>query len=170
MPLLIVPVLLVLLVIVVIPISIVQRFRVAASERRARAWLATLNLVGIAVSAVLFIAGALVTSYWVPDVLSYTLGGLAMGAGLGVVGVALTRWRHVDGYLRYAPNRFLALGLTTIVAARVLYGFWRTWETWRSGIDGVAPGIATSMSAGSVVLGYYLVFWTGVRWRIGRMS
>ena len=168
MPLLLVPIVLVLLVIVLIPISIVQRFRVAAAERPARRWVATLNLVVVVVSTLLFLAGAFITSRWVTEVMRYTLVGLAIGGGLGIAGVALTRWTYLDGRLRYAPNRLLVLGLTTVVAARVLYGFWRMWETWRAGIDSVAPGMAASMSAGSVVLGYYLVFWTGVRWRIGR--
>ena len=168
MPVLIVVILLVLFVIALIPISIVQRFRVAAAERPARRWLATLNLVAVALSTLLFVAGALITSRWVAEVLDYTLAGLAIGCGLGAVGVALTRWTFVDGRLRYAPNRLLVLGVTTVVAARVLYGFWRTWETWHAGIDSVAPGVAASMSAGSVVLGYYLVFWTGIRWRLGR--
>lgn len=168
MPLIALAILFVLLVIALIPISIVQRFRTGTAERPARRWVATLNLVAVAVSVFLFVGGAFVTSQLVPGVLTYTLAGVAVGCLLGALGVALTRWQYVAGRLRYTPNRLLVLALTVVVAARVLYGFWRMWETWQAGIGSVVPGVATSMSAGAVVLGYYLVFWTGIRWRIGR--
>jgi hypothetical protein len=167
-PLIALAILFVLLVIALIPISIVQRFRTGTAERPARRWVATLNLVAVAVSVFLFVGGAFVTSQLVPGVLTYTLAGVAVGCLLGALGVALTRWQYVAGRLRYTPNRLLVLALTVVVAARVLYGFWRMWETWQAGIGSVVPGVATSMSAGAVVLGYYLVFWTGIRWRIGR--
>ena len=168
MPLIALAILFVLLVIALIPISIVQRFRTGTAERPARRWVATLNLVAVAVSVFLFVGGAFVTSQLIPGVLTYTLAGVAVGCLLGALGVALTRWQYVAGRLRYTPNRLLVLALTVVVAARVLYGFWRMWETWQAGIGSVVPGVATSMSAGAVVLGYYLVFWTGIRWRIGR--
>ena len=168
MPLIALAILFVLLVIALIPISIVQRFRTGTAERPARRWVATLNLVAVAFSVFLFVGGAFVTSQLVPGVLTYTLAGVAVGCLLGALGVALTRWQYVAGRLRYTPNRLLVLALTVVVAARVLYGFWRMWETWQAGIGSVVPGVATSMSAGAVVLGYYLVFWTGIRWRIGR--
>jgi hypothetical protein len=167
-PLIALAILFVLLVIALIPISIVQRFRTGTAERPARRWVATLNLVAVAFSVFLFVGGAFVTSQLIPGVLTYTLAGVAVGSLLGALGVALTRWQYVAGRLRYTPNRLLVLALTVVVAARVLYGFWRMWQTWQAGIGSVVPGVATSMSAGAVVLGYYLVFWTGIRWRIGR--
>ena len=168
-PLLVVAIVIVLLVIALIPLSIVQRFRRGTAERPARGWVATLNFVAVALSIVLFVGTAYVTSRFVPDILPYTVGGLAIGGLVGACGVALTRWQHVAGRLRYTPNRLLILALTTLVAARVIYGFWRTWSMWQAGAS-VVPGVAASMSAGAVVLGYYFVFWAGIRWRIGRSS
>jgi hypothetical protein len=56
------------------------------------------------------------------------------------------------------------------VTARVLYGFWRAWESWRTGLsDGswyVTAGVAGSMGAGAIVLGYYVAYWLGVRRRL----
>ncbi len=167
MPLIALAILLVLLIIALIPFSIVQRFRAGTAERPARGWVATLNLLAVALSVFLFLGGAYVTNQLVPGVLRYTLAGLTIGCLLGMLGVALTRWQDTGGRLRYTPNRLLILALTVVVAARVLYGFWRTWETWQAGL-GVVPGVAASMSAGAVVLGYYLVFWAGVRRRIVR--
>ena len=172
MPLLIIPVLVVLALIALVPISIVQRYRVGTSRQRARGWIATLNLAGLSLSAVLFLVSAAFTNIWVPDALRYTVGGLAAGCLLGIAGLWLTRWEPSIGALHYTPNRLLVLAITLMVAARVFYGFWRGWESWRAGVSGeswfVAAGVATSMAAGAVVIGYYLAYWIGVRRRLKR--
>lgn len=172
MPLLIGAILFVLALVALIPISIVQRFRVGTSRQRARGWLATINLVGLILSSLLFLAGAAVTSIWVPDALTYTTAGLAVGCALGIVGLRLTRWEPAIGSLHYTPNRWLVLGITAVVTARVMYGFWRGWQSWRAGLEGgpwfVEAGVAGSMAAGAVVLGYYVAFWVGVRRRFER--
>ena len=57
-----------------------------------------------------------------------------------------------------------------LVAARILYGVWRTWAAWRAGVEQMAAvaasGIAMSMAAGAIVLGYYLIYWIAVRRRV----
>jgi hypothetical protein len=162
----------VLAIIVLIPFSIVQRFRVGTSRRQARAWFASLNLVAIGFSVVLFLVGAFITSHWIPEALTYTLTGFGAGCVLGLLGVGLTRWEYAGRQLQYTPNRWLVLTITMVVAARVLYGLWRTWEAWRASLESMAwvaaSGVAASMSAGAVALGYYLIFWTGIRRRIRR--
>jgi hypothetical protein len=172
MPVLALAILVILVVLLLIPLSIVQRFRVGTRQRHARGWLAMLNLIAVILSAVLFLIGALITSHWIPDALTYTLAGFGAGCLLGVLGVALTRWEYAGGRVQYTPNRWLVLTITILVAARVLYGFWRTWEASRASLANMAwvtaPGVAASMSAGAVALGYYLIFWTGVRQRIRR--
>lgn len=172
MPLLLLLVFVVLAIVALIPVSIVQRYRAGTSRQRARGWLAAINLAGLALSVVLFLTSAAITSIWVPSALTYTAAGLAVGCVLGIVGLGLTRWEPSIDSLHYTPNRALVLGITLVVAARLLYGFWRGWETWRSGVDDgswfVAAGVAGSMAAGAVVLGYYLVYWIGVRRRIRR--
>jgi hypothetical protein len=172
-----VPVLLLLLLVVVavialIPISIVQRYRVGTSRRLARGWVATLNLMTLAFSTVLVLVGAAVTSVWVPDAFTYTLVGLGSGCVLGLLGLLLSRWEATPRSLHYTPNRLLVLTITVLVTARLVYGFWRGWHTWQSGLDGrswlTVSGAAGSMAAGAVVLGYYLTYWAGVRRRITR--
>jgi hypothetical protein len=174
-PLLILPILILLVIFTVaalIPLSIVQRYRVGTSRQRARGWLAAINLVGLGLSAFLFIAGAAVTSFWIPGAFTYAVGGLAAGAVLGIVGLWLTRWEPSPAALHYTPNRLLVLGVMLIVVARLTYGFWRGWHSWRAGLHGeswfVAAGVAGSMAAGAVVLGYYLTYWIGVRRRFRR--
>lgn len=173
MPLLVIPVLVVLAIIALIPVSLVQRYRVGTRRQRARGWLASLNIAGLSLSVVLFLISATFTNIWVPDALRYTAGGLAAGALLGLAGLWLTRWEPSLGELHYTPNRLLVLSLTLLVTARVLYGFWRGWESWRAGVEGeswfVAAGVAGSMAAGAVVLGYYLTYWIGVRRRLRRV-
>ncbi len=174
MPLLvlIVPILFILAAVALIPIAIVQRYRVGTSRQRARGWLAAINLAGLAISSILFLASAAFTSIWVRGAFTYTAAGLAIGCVLGLIGLLLTRWEPAAGGLYYTPNRWLVLGITVVVTARVLYGFWRAWASWRAGLaDGtwfVAAGVAGSMAAGAVVLGYYLVYWVGVRRRLNR--
>jgi hypothetical protein len=171
-PLLLGAVLFVLALIVLIPVSLIQRYRVGTSRRRARGWIATINVVGMALSATLFLASAALTNIWVPDAFRYTVAGLAAGCGLGLLGLLLTRWEPTPGALHYTPNRWLVLGITLVVTARVAYGFWRGWESWRAGLEGrswfIVSGVAGSMAAGAVVLGYYLTYWTGVRRRFRR--
>ena len=157
--------------VVLIPISLVQRYRVGTSRQRARGWLATANVVAIGISTALYLAGAAVTTIWIPRAFPYTLAGLAAGALLGLLGLALTRWeRGVE--LHFTPNRWLVLAILLAVTGRIAYSIWRAWESWQSGMAGgswvVDAGAAESLAAGAVVLGYYLTFWSGVRRRIHR--
>jgi hypothetical protein len=174
MPLLVVPVLLVLAMLLLIPISLIQRYRVGTSRQRARGWLAGLNLLALATSTVLFLVSAAITSFWIPEALLYTTGGLGAGFLLGMVGLWLTRWEVGPGTLHYTPNRLLVLGITLVVTVRIAYGFWRSWESWRAGLTGgswfVTSGVAGALAAGAVVLGYYLVYWIGVRRRLRRLA
>ena len=172
MPLIALAIVIVLVCIAIIPFSIIQRFRMGTARQQARGWVATVNLIAIAISLALFLAGALITTQWIPDALTYTLLGLSVGAMLGLIGTALTRWEYAGGRVQYTPNRWLVLAITLVVTARVSYGFWRGWEAWRASVESMAwvaaSGIAGSMSAGAVVLGYYLIFWMGVRRRVRR--
>src|SRR5688500_8764337 len=172
MPLIALAILIGLAVIALIPISIIQRLRVGISRRQARGWVAALHLIAVVLSVALFLLGAFVTSRWIPEALTYTLAGLGVGSLLGLLGTALTRWEYAEGRVFYTPNRWLVIGITLVVTARVLYGFWRTWDAWRASIDTMtwvaASGLAASMSAGAVVLGYYAIYWIGVYARARR--
>lgn len=172
MPLLILPFLLlvaIFAIIALIPLAIVQRYRIGTSRQRARGWLAALNLFGFGFSSVLLVITATVTTLWVPGTLAYALMGLAVGAVLGLVGLWLTTWEPTIDALHYTPNRVLVFGVMSIVAGRLLYGVWRGWQSWHEGIQGhswvVASGVAGSIAAGAIVLGYYFVYWIGVRRR-----
>lgn len=169
-PILLIPVLVVLALVAVIPIALVQRYRMGVARQRARGWLISINLVGVSISMLMFMLAALVTSIWLHPILAYTIGGLAGGFVLGVIGLWFTRWQVTPDGLFFTPNRWLVLTMTLVVTARIVFGFWHAWHSWHAGIDGAASaaatGVAKSMAAGAVVLGYYFVYWIGVRRRL----
>jgi hypothetical protein len=156
------------------PLALVQRYRLGTARRRARGWSATVNVAGLAFSSALFLAGAGITSLWVPNALTLSLIGFASGCLLGRVGLALSRWEPAPESLHYTPNRWLVLGITLLVTARLAFGFWRSWQAWHATADYgswvAESGVAGSLAAGAVVLGYYLTYWLGVRRRLRRHS
>jgi hypothetical protein len=160
----------ILATIALLPLSIIQRYRVGTSRQRARGWLITLNLFGLSVSTLLFVIGAAVMNIWVPQAFPYTLSGLAGGFALGLLGLALTRWEVLPHSVHYTPSRALILTITLVVTARLLYGLWSGWHHWRAAVGGdewlAQSGAAGSLAAGAVVLGYYVVYWAGVRRRV----
>ena len=167
MPLLLLLVFVVLAGIALIPIGIVQRYRRGTRRQRARGWVALINVTGLMLSSALLLTSAAITTIWAPQAFVYTLTGLAAGSILGLIGLWLTRWEGAPDALHFTPSAWLTLGITSLVAARLLYGFWRAWQTWRVGAGSeswlVAAGVAGSMGAGAIVLGYYLTYWLGVR-------
>jgi hypothetical protein len=171
MPLLVAAVLFVLVLLAAIalmPLSLVLRYRRGTSRRRAIGWVAGVNFAGLMISSLLFLTVAAVTTIWVRDAFWYTLAGFVAGCALGALGLGLTRWESAKGFIYYTPNRWLVLAITLVVAARIVYGFWRGWHSWRAGVDDWAAttGAAGAMAAGAVVLGYYVFYWRGVRRRL----
>jgi hypothetical protein len=162
--------LLVLALIPAMPVLLVLRYRAGTMRRRARKWVATVNVVSFIFSAVLFIWVAALTSFWVPKAFNASLVGLIVGVLLGFLGLVLTRWETAPQRLHYTPNRWLILLLTLAVTARLLYGLWRIYHAWRAaGADHswlAAAGVPGSMAVGAVVIGYYLTYFVGVLWRL----
>jgi hypothetical protein len=80
-----VPVLLLLLVlpvvlIVLTPLILIQRYRMGTARRLARAWAVTLSIALTTLSAMLFLTGAAVTAVWVPDAFSGAVTGVLRGS------------------------------------------------------------------------------------------
>jgi hypothetical protein len=152
------------------PLLLVLRYRAGTMRRRGRKWVATINLLSFLVSAALFLWVAAMTTLWIPGAFTCSLAGLAAGCLLGFIGLALTRWEPMPQGLYFTPSRWLVLLITVAVTTRLLYGLWRIWHAWRTaGPDEswvASAGVAGSMAVGAMVLGYYLTYSTGVRWRL----
>jgi hypothetical protein len=161
-----------LFAIVMLPFALVFRYRYGTRRRRARVWVATVNAASLALSTTLFMISAAITTRWVPYSFSSAMIGLACGAVVGLLGLLLTRWEREGPSLFYTPSRLLVLAITLLVTARIAYGFWRGWQAWQAADHGTswtaAIGIPGSLAAGAVVIGYYLVYWAGVRSRAVR--
>lgn len=163
-----------ILAIALMPVILVQRYRVGTRRQATRGWLLGLNVLGIGLSSVVFLVGAAFTGIWIPDTFRYALAGMGVGALLGIAGLLLTRWERTPQGLFFTPFRPLVFLVVFVVSARILYGIWRTWQTWRS-LGGsedwlVVAGVAESMGAGALVVGYYLVYWSGVLRRHNRQG
>ena len=154
------------------PLSLLQRYRMGTARRQARGWVATVNVVAMALSVAFYMTVAALTSVFVVNAFTYALLGLLGGGALGLLGLWLSRWEAAQGSLHYTPNRWLVLGVTLVVTARIAYGVGRGWHNWRGSSDDAswlaAAGLEGSLAAGAVVLGYYLMYWTGVRRRVHR--
>ena len=170
MPLILLLVAIPLVMIALTPWMLIQRYRVGSARRPARKWMVLLAIVSTMLSTATILVSAAFTNIWV----SYAFGdaaiGLAAGAVLALVGLALTRWEASIRAFHYTPSRVLVLFVTLIVSARVAFGIYRMFLAAQSGISGHqligAFGVAESLGAGAMVIGYYLVYNVGVLWKI----
>lgn len=158
--------------ILLLPFSIIQRYRVGTRRQQARGWLIALNLFGIGMSAAMFLAGSAMSNLWIPHAFRYSALGFACGCLLGLFGLGLTRWEPSTRSLHFTPNRWLVLAITLTITGRILFSFWRAWETWDGAVARrewlMTRGVAEALGAGGLVLGYYLTYWFGVRRRYKR--
>ncbi|HUQ88849.1 MAG TPA: hypothetical protein VM096_14930 [Vicinamibacterales bacterium] len=172
MPLLLLVLLVPIIFIALLPFMLIQRYRAGKARRLARPWVATLNLAVMTFSAVCFLVSAAFTTIWIPKAFTDSAMGLAAGLVLGTLALAITRWEATPRTLHYTPNRWLVLLVTLLVTARILYGLFRSLAMAQSGLNGgdlvMAFGVPESLAAGATVIGYYLAYNAGLRWRIRR--
>ena len=170
MPLILLIVSLPIIVIALMPLILIQRYRMGSSRRLARPWTATLGMVSMILSAIFFLITAAMTNIWIPQALAYAAMGLCFGAVLGGLGLVLTRWESMPQSLHYTANRWLVLAITLVVSARVLFGLYRSILFAEGSLTATSAisafGIPESLAAGAIVIGYYLAYNVGLRWRI----
>jgi len=171
-PLLLLLLLVPLIIVALTPLLLIQRHRAGSARREARPWVAALSIAAMVFSAVFFLVSAAFTTIWIPRALSGALMGMTIGLGLGAIGFLFTRWEPGTRALHYTPNRWLVLIVTLIVSARVVYGFYRSFEAASAGVSGHAMvsafGVPESLAAGAIVIGYHLAYNIALKWRIGR--
>ena len=172
MPLILLLLLVPIVVIALMPLMLIQRYRAGKARRLARPWVATLNLAVMAFSAVFFLLRRAVHD----DLDSQGVHGRGDGTGGWCPARRARAGDHPVGTdtraLHYTPNRWLVLIVTLIVSARVLYGLFRSLAMAQAGFSGgalvTAFGVPESLAAGAIVIGYYLAYNAGLRWRIRR--
>ncbi len=158
------------LIAILFPLGVLQRYRVATSRRRAHGCLALANSFAFALSASTLLATAAVTSLWEPRALPYVAAGFGLGGLLGWLGLLISRWEETAEGLYVTGRRWLVLTLILVVVGRFGYGIWRAWNALmvRPGDESwlVAAGVAGSLAAGALIIGYSLIYGLGVRRRV----
>ena len=108
--------------------------------------------------------------------------GLIVGAGVGLLGLTLTRFESIDGEIYYTPNTYLGLGVLTLFVGRLIYRMIRIITLGGAEAAGLEAGNDVQFSALGdlrnsaltlgvlfVLLGYYLSYYAAVLIR-GRMQ
>ena len=171
MPLLIFPALLIL-AIAFVPVLFFLRFRLGSVRRRARPWVAKVNVVVLTISAGLLLTSASIVNLWVPNALKFVLGGMVVGSLLSIFGLGFTQWERTPQGLFYRPNRWFALLIPLALTLRLIYWLWRLWHGWSASADTkswlAASGTAGSLAIAAVVAGYYFGYAIGVWKRSAR--
>lgn len=172
MPLLIIPLVFLLLLVlwlVLLPVSLWQRFRYGRARRLARPWLVSFNAWTFLAATGLFVLLNAIAQWWFPHNLLHAMAGWLAGVGLGIVALWLSRFeRHADG-LYYTPNVWLVLALTVLVAARVVVSvvqLFRQGSAWWSGQTLAADWHSGLVAVAGLLLGYALAYQWGLRRRL----
>lgn len=124
-------------------------------------------------SAVFFLSFTFLISFWLGTAFRFALLGMCFGAILGLLGLALTRWKSQPEGLFYTPSRWLAILVTLAIAARFVYGWWHATHS-ASNAPGnqhwlmTASGTELSLTVAAGLIAYYLVYSIGVRLQIAR--
>ncbi len=175
------PILLLLLVLLILlgaavllwPLALWNRYRVGTSRRRPLRWLTRLNAVLLPASALLFLGAMAVTNLLVDHAWTYAATGLLAGLLLGALGWALTRVEHQPGNVWYTPNRWLVLGLTLVVVARIGVAIWQLLQRMSGQHEALAQwGLlgdqASLFAVAGLVLGYHVAYAWLLQRRLGR--
>ena len=175
MQLLLIPLVVVVMVLLwalLLPLALIQRYRYGKSRRRAIGWAVSLNLFASFVSLLLFFFSAWIAGYWIADATVYAAVGASLGLLLGTAGLALTRFEPEPGGVYYTPNRWLVLGLTLIVAARLGFGLLQALHLWgqQDAREAWLSRQGSLLAVGGMMLGYYLSYTWGLRRRCRRQT
>jgi hypothetical protein len=151
----------------VVLLSLALRYRAGTARRQARRWVANLNVWATSFSAVFFLSFTLLLSFWIESAFRFALIGIASGAILGLLGLAMTRWESRPNGLFYTPSRWLAVVITLAIAARFIYGWWRATHSSSTASDQhwliTASGTQLSVAIAAGLVAYYLIYSIGVR-------
>ncbi|ALN63206.1 putative membrane protein [Lysobacter antibioticus] len=152
---------------VLLPLGLIQRYRYGKARRRALPWAVRLAAALSLLSLLIFFVSAWLVGYWIVDAPLYAALGWGAGLLLGVLGVCLTRFEYEAQGLYYTPNRWLILGLTLVVAARIVFGLWQAAHGWSDHASWL-PRQGSLLAVGGLLLGYYQAYSLGLGRRLRR--
>ena len=104
-----------------------------------------------------------------PEALASLGAGIAVGIGLAVWGLRLTRFEHTAQGFFYTPNAHIGIALSVLFATRIV---WRLFEMQSITGQGVAPqhfaANPLTLAIFGALAGYYTAYAVGLlRWRHG---
>lgn len=171
MPLLILPLIVIAvfgLWVLLLPLSLWQRYRLGRARRRPQPWMVRGNAWLLLASLPPWFGGAWVAGHWVPHALRDAGLGLAIGVLAGIASLWMTRFERDAEGLAYTPNRWLVLAMTSLLALRVALAGIAAWRHWQAGaaVAGTLPHAAGLVLVGGVLLGYQLAYTWGLRARL----
>lgn len=152
--------------VLLLPISIVQRYRYGKARRRVLPWAVRLNAWLLAMSVFLFVASSWVAATWVDRALLDAVLGLGVGGVIGVVGLALDRFEVTPQGLFRTPNQWLVRGVSLLLAGRIAFGLWLAWS---DGPDTAMAAWATHaglIGVAGILLGYSVATSWGLRKKV----
>lgn len=159
------------LMLVLLPLSLWQRYRVARSRRLATGWVVGLAWWSALVSSlVMGLSTALAGLLW-PLAWSYVAVAYPAGLLLGAAGHALTRFEVTPGGLYYRSNAWLVSVLAALVVVRLGAGLVQTLRVWTSDAQWPQDGWlshAGLLAVGALLLGYATAQAWGLRQRLRR--
>ncbi len=144
-----------------LPLSLLQRFRYGKARRQAHGWQTRLSLWGALLSSAVFVVFVAVAGSWWAGAWSHAAMGFAAGLVLGVLGMALSRFETTAKGLFYQPNVWLVLALTGLVVVRIVAGLVQGWRSLGQGAAWPAQGWlshAGLLAVAGLLLGYALSY------------
>jgi hypothetical protein len=144
--------------------SRIRRMVVRQKLSKVRPWIA------VCVLPIVLIVFATVSMRHTLD-LAALFGGAAVGVGLGVYGLRLTKFETTSEGMYYTPSAHLGIALSAVLIARVAYRVWQMSST-ASGMGMPPPGVGPGTPGSPLTLlifgtlaGYYVTYAIGlIRW------
>lgn len=139
-----------------------SRVRRLVGRQHSRAWRHWTALVLFPLLAVFLAFGAAAN----PFALGVLAAGLALGVGLGIAGLRLTRFERTPEGFFYTPNAHIGIALSVVLVARIA---WRLFEIRSGAVAAGGPDFARSpltLAVFGTLAGYYATYAAGIiRWR-----
>lgn len=144
-----------------------SRIRRLVGRQRSRAWRHWAAVVLFPLLAALLALGAARS----PVALGTLAGALAVGVGLGVWGLRLTRFERTPEGLFYTPNAHIGIALSVILVARIAWRLFQmqALQAHPGALGAGGPEFARSpltLAVFGMLAGYYATYAVGLlRWR-----